>query len=161
MVFERLLSCRHVLPCQSIRIPAFFCRPSEAKECLLMMLGMHPNQDDMERWYAVSVKKVYCLSLFCNLLRKQCPEAAQNFAVDALLLENEALCRSMGATETTTEELNRISTTVSERVAALIQAVVNADTRIRAAQLEHEFNRLTYRNSTISNANNATVSNSA
>lgn len=126
--------------------------PSEAKEVLLMMLGMHPNQDDMERWYAVSVKKVYCLSLFCIMLRKLCPEAAQNFAVDALLLENEALCRSMGAAETTTDELNRISTTVSERVASLIQAAVKADTRIRSAQLEHEFNRLTYRNSTISNA---------
>lgn len=125
---------------------------SDGKEFLLTMLGMHPSQDDMERWYAVSVKKVYCLMLFCNLLRKLCPAAAQNAAVDALLRENETLCRSLVASETSTDELNRISTTVSERVAALIQSVVDADTRIRAAQLQHEFDRLTYRNSTMSNA---------
>jgi hypothetical protein len=123
-----------------------------AKEFLLTMLGMHPSQDDMERWYTVSAKKVYCLLLFCNLLRKLCPAAASNFAVDALLIENETLCRSLGATGTTSDEINRVSATVMERVAALTQAVVEADARIRAEQLQHEFDRLTYRNSTMSNA---------
>jgi hypothetical protein len=116
------------------------------------MLGMHPDQDDMERWYAVSVKKVYCLALFCNLLRKLCPAAVEQSAVQSLLVENESLCRSLSASSITTEEANRVSATVSERVAALIHSVVHADARIRAAQLEHEFERLTYRNSTMSNA---------
>lgn len=126
--------------------------PSEGKEFLLVMLGMHPSQNDMEHWYAKSVKKIYCLMLFCNLLRSLCPAAAQNFAVDALLIENETLCRSLGASCVTPEEMNRASATVSERVATLIQAVVHADGRIRDAQLQHEFARLGYRNSTMSNA---------
>lgn len=124
----------------------------EGKEFLLTMLGMHPDQDDMERWYAVSVKKVYCLARFCNLLRKLCPAAVEQPAVQSLLVENESLCRSLSAGSITTEEVNRVSATVSERVAALIQSVLHADARIRAAQLEHEFERLTYRNSTMSNA---------
>lgn len=125
--------------------------PSEGKEFLLIMLGMHPNQEDMERWYTVSIKKVYCLALFCNLLRKLCPDAAKNVHVEAMLAETELLCRSMGEIDNT-EELNRVSASVSERVAALIQVVVGADSRIRAAQLQHEFDRITYRNSTMSNA---------
>ena len=123
-----------------------------AKEFLLTMLGMHPSQDDMERWYAVSTKKIYCLMLFCNLLRKLCPTASQNFAVDALLIENETLCRSLGSHGTSSDEMNRVSATVMERVATLIQVVIDADHRIRAEQLQHEFDRLTYRNSTMSNA---------
>ena len=124
------------------------------KESLLTMLGMHPEQNDIERWYAVSVKQVYCLALFCNLLRIKCPQAMETGSVDALLTENETICRSLGVStgKTTVEEVNHLSSLVSERVAALIKAVVAADSRLRSEQLQHEFDRLTYRNSTMSNA---------
>jgi hypothetical protein len=125
----------------------------DGKEFVLTMLGMHPNQNDRERWHAVSVKKVYCLMLFCNLLRKLCPQAVQNDALNTLLTENEIVCRSLSVNHmAVVDDVHRVSKTVSERVASLINTIVDADTRIRAEQLQHEFGRLTYRNSTMSNA---------
>jgi Pyruvate/2-oxoacid:ferredoxin oxidoreductase delta subunit len=123
------------------------------KEFLLTMLGMHPRQNDMERWYVESVKKVYSLMLFCDLCRKLCPQAAQNDAVSTLLTENETRCRSLGVVCTTVlDDAHKVSTTVSERVAGLVKAIVDADSRIRAEQLQHEFDRITFRNSTMANA---------
>ena len=125
----------------------------DGKVFILTMLGIHPDQNDIERWFAVSMKKVYCLMLFCNLLRKLCPQAVQNDALNTLLTNNEALCRSLVVTHRdVVDDAYRVSTTVSERVITLIKASVVADSRIRAEQLQHEFDRLTYRNSTMSNA---------
>lgn len=108
----------------------------DGKEFILTMLGMHPNQNDRKRWYAVSVKKVYCLMLFCNLLRKLCPQAVQDNALNLLLTENETLCRSLVVTHMdVVDDAHRVSSTVSERVATLIRASVVADSRIRAEQL--------------------------
>jgi hypothetical protein len=48
--------------------------------------------------------------------------------------------------------ISMVSGMVPERVAQIIQHAVNIDPRIRAEQLEHEYERITLRNSTLLNA---------
>jgi hypothetical protein len=119
------------------------------KEFLILLLGMHLEQSSMEKFYASSVKNVYCLLMFCHCLREACPEALKNQALEQSVAANEELCRSLAGRPS---EISGVAAMVPERVAQMIQHVVQIDPRIRVQQLEHEYERIALRNSTLSNA---------
>jgi hypothetical protein len=121
------------------------------KEFLVVLFGMHPDQSSMENLYASSVKNVYCLLMFCHRLRQACPEALKSEALEMNVAANEELCRSL-ACRPHEMSTSMLSGMVPERVAQIIQHAVNVDPRIRTEQLEHEYERITLRNSTLSNA---------
>jgi hypothetical protein len=119
------------------------------KEFLIILFGMHLEQSSIEKFYASSVKNVYCLLMFCHCLREACPEALKNQALEKSVAANEELCRSLASRP---YEMSGVAAMVPERVAQIIQHVVQVDPRIRVQQLEHEYERITLRNSTLSNA---------
>lgn len=125
------------------------------KTFLVTSLGLHPDQTKMEHFYTTSIKNLYCLLLFCKRLREACPVALKDASVSQLVYENEELCRSLG---TMTDDLKALgqsrclSSSVTKRVAHLIQLVVKAEPRNRVDQLEHEYQRIFLWNSTLSNA---------
>jgi hypothetical protein len=119
------------------------------KEFLIILFGMHPEQSSMEKFYASSVKNAYCLLMFCGRLREACPEALTNQALEQSVAANEELCRSLASRP---HEVAAVAAMVPERVAKMIQHAVQVDPRIRVEQLEHEYERIALRNSTLSNA---------
>jgi hypothetical protein len=125
------------------------------KTFLVTTFGLHPDQTKMEHFYATSIKNVYCLMLFCKRLREACPGALKDESVSRLVSDNEELCRALGtATDDSKalEQAHSLSSSVPKRVANLIQVVVHAEPRNRVQQLEHEYQRITLWNSTLSNA---------
>jgi hypothetical protein len=69
------------------------------------------------------------------------------------LTENETLCRSLCVARTfVVDDAHKLSTTVSERVAELIKSIIDNDSRLRVEQLQHEFERIAFQNSTMANA---------
>ena len=127
---------------------------NEGKQFLTILFGMHNEQQSMEKFYASSVKNVYCLILFCNRLREACPIAFENSDLDKLVGENEQVCRSLASIEypKAVDHITRISKTLPERVTQLTKLAVQADPRLRIEQLQHEYQRILFRNSTLSNA---------
>jgi hypothetical protein len=119
------------------------------KEFLIILFGMHLEQSSMEKFYASSVKNAYCLLMFCRCLREACPEALKNQALEKSVAANEELCRSLASRP---NEMSGVAAMVPERVAQIIQHAVQVDPRIRVEQLEHEYERIALRNSTLSNA---------
>jgi hypothetical protein len=126
------------------------------KTFLVTTFGLHPDQTEMERFYATSIKNVYCLLLFCKRLREACRGALQNERVAKLVEENEQLCRTLGSMSNkdpkALEQAHALSSLVPKRVAKLIQLTVQAEYRNRVEQLEHEYERIALWNSTLSNA---------
>ena len=127
----------------------------DGKVFLVTAFGLHPEQAQMEHYYATSIKQLYCLLLFCHRLRKACPSALKDETVSKLILENETLCHDLGRTvddPKTLEQAHTLSLSVPKRVATLMNATFQAEPRNRVEQLQHEYDRITVWNSTLSNA---------
>lgn len=121
------------------------------KSFLVGMLGMHPKQSEIERYYLNSFKSIYCLLLFCQRLRLICPRPCEDSKIATMLESFDETCRAQ-AVSTALDDVHEASTKVAEKVAQLIDAFVAADSRIRPEQLQREFDRFTFQNSSFSNA---------
>ena len=116
------------------------------------MLGLHPDQDEMEQIYDTLVKPIYVLLRFChNKIRTSLPEALDSSSVQEMLQQTEQDCRSMGV-NATIQDLRRFLSKVPELVAKLIDTCVSHDPRVNPEQLQHEFDRLKVWNSSLANA---------
>jgi hypothetical protein len=114
------------------------------------MLGIHPNQIEMERRYDRLIKTSYVLLLFCRKIRASLPKALESASVQALLRQYEHECRPMS--NATPNSLQQLAVRVPELAAKLVESCVTADPRVRPEQLQHEFDRLKVWNSSMSNA---------
>ena len=140
-------------------IPANSFTPDDGKTWLVTLLGLHPSQDKLERFYTTSIKYVYCLSLFCHKIREACPVALKNASIADLVSGCELQCRSLGRMKTENftsrqiiQHAHVLSGSAPRLVATLIRRVVNAEPRHRVEQLEREWGRILLWNSTLSNA---------
>lgn len=132
---------------------------AQGREFLLTVFGLHPNQEELERVYTTSIKKLYCLMLFCQRLRLLCREALKDEGVNDLVSGIELQCRSMGKmTHETFSSSSQIltharalSTSVPRLVATLIQRIIQAEPRHRIEQLEREYDRIRLQNATLAN----------
>jgi hypothetical protein len=126
----------------------------EGKRFLVSMLGLHPDQGVIEHHYASSIRQCYCLLIFCHRLRQVCTDAFDNPDVARVVLRCEELCLSMGIQSgpTAVEEASKLSASVAQRVKNIVVLVSNANHRYRPDQLEHEYQRIVWQNSTFSNA---------
>eukprot|EP00977_Amphora_coffeiformis_P016476 scaffold5108_cov172-Amphora_coffeaeformis.AAC.25 len=133
------------------------------KAKLLAMLGTHPAQDMLESLYANHVKQIYCLLLYCQRIREACTTAVE-YSTDlvSMLDANEQDCLAAGYSasndDATTrisfdmDQCRRLSSQVSERVIRLMQSILQADHLIRPDQLQHEYERIVWHNTTYANA---------
>jgi hypothetical protein len=143
----------------SCEVPAGSFHPIDGKTWLSTLLGLHPSQEKLERFYSTSIKDVYCLMIFCQRIREACPVAVKDSSIADLVSGCELQCRSLGRMKTenfTSSQIIKhahvLSTSVPRLVATLIQRVVNAEPRNRVEQLEREWERISLWNSTLSNA---------
>jgi len=129
---------------------------NDGKEFLVVMLGLHPQQIEMERLYAESFKNLCCLRIFCLRIRQACSKAVQQSEkLSTLLQEGQTLCQSLSQMEYSNEAIPELQVAAQQAVrtvAQIQQLAVAADTHLRPAQLEHEYNRIVFQNSTLSNA---------
>ena len=132
---------------------------NDGRTWIVTMLGLHPQQDQLEGYYSTSIKDVYCLMLFCQRIRELCPLVLQHSATADLISGCELQCRSLGRMKTHDFPSSQIishaqaaSESVPRLVATLIRRVVHAEPRHRIEQLEREFERIRLWNSTLSNA---------
>jgi hypothetical protein len=89
--------------------PCPFVNP---KAFLLTMLGLHPNQTEMECTYDQLIKPSYILLLFCHKIRASLPKALESASVQALLRQYEHECRSMS--NATPDSLQQLAVRVPE-----------------------------------------------
>jgi hypothetical protein len=122
----------------------------QGKDFLVLLVGLHPRQLTIERCYSV-IKDTYCLLLFCARLQV-CSKALESEALAKLVGDTESSCRAVAnmSYQTALDETEHLSPT--ERSAHIMQLVVHADPGIRIEQLQHEYERILIRNSTLSNA---------
>lgn len=132
---------------------------TNTKRTLLAMLGTHPQQDCLEKLYHESIQQAYCLWLYCRRIREACRMAlTRSTDLSSLLQSTEQECFAVGCGGNTgdatadREEARRLSSHVGERVMRLIRAILRVDARIRPEQLQHEYERILWRNSTYANA---------
>jgi hypothetical protein len=120
---------------------------------LVTLFGLHPQQRDLERLYTSHFKNLYCLLLFCKRIREACPNAEKETVVEHLLSENEQLYAIFHSGDPDTlKKAISLSSSVSERIRNLIHVVNQTEPSNRVEQLEHEYQRIVARNSTLSNA---------
>ena len=125
------------------------------KSFLVSMLGLHPDQDTIENFYASTIKQCYCLLLFCRRLRQICSDDTfDNPDITREVSRCEELCSSMGSESGSgaIEKASTLSASVPRRIAHLISLVSDSNHRYRPDQLEHEYQRIQWQNSTYSNA---------
>lgn len=132
---------------------------TDGKTWLVTLLGMHPNQDELEHFFRSSVRDVLCLMVFCQRLRETCKRALEDSNVADLVAGCELQCRSLGRLKTTEftssqilQHAQSLAASVPQLVANLIKRVVHAEPRNRVEQLKREFERIQVWNSTLSNA---------
>jgi len=139
---------------------------SEGKEFLVILFGLHPQQTEMERFYAdAGVKDLYCLRLFARRIRQACAAAGveQSSKLSALLQETEQyVCETLveaaaknGTTITTKQKkLQQAAARCAGTVAQIRQLAVASDPQhgLRESQVDHEYHRILLHNSTLSNA---------
>ena len=123
----------------------------DGKAFMLAMIGMHPDHTELERQYQQCFKTVYCLMLLCRRIRLLCSKACEDKDVTTLLDSLESDGRVLGQSGTI-QSTHAFASKVPEKVAALIDACVKADGTIRPEQLEREYDRFTFHNSTFTNA---------
>lgn len=121
---------------------------TSGKSYLITMLGLHPDQNQLEKWYSTIIKKLYSLKLFLAKVNQVCAKAIENDKVGKLISDYTLFL----GTCLTLEECQAGAATVSEKVATLITACVEVDHRIRPEQLEKEYERMVLWNSTYTNA---------
>lgn len=124
-----------------------------AREFLIVMFGLYPHQETLERLYTSSFKMVFSLLLFCDRLREACPDALQDTEVQKLVDQAETECRLLGTSslDSISEQIYAASRKVPEKIARLIQTAVQSDPRLRVEQLQHEHERILCCYSTVSN----------
>ena len=140
---------------------------SEGKEFLVILFGLHPQQTEMERFYAdAGVKDLYCLRLFARRIRQACAVAGveQSAKLLALLQETEQyVCETLAeaaaakngtAITTKKEKLQQAAARCACTVAQIRQLAVASDPQhgLRESQVDHEYHRILLHNSTLSNA---------
>ena len=138
---------------------------------LVSMLGLHPDQNAVERCYAASARDIYCLVLFCQKIRTSCSKAMEDARVMEMISKYEDECHSLVSVAndshghdiyvastspegvaSSSPSLHGLPSTVSERVSSLMTAIARADHNIRRDQLQREYDRIKSLNSTYANA---------
>lgn len=134
---------------------------NDGKEFLLMTLGLHIQQKDLELNYKEGTKDVYCLLLFCKRLcdeydTDQNDSATTDNTVVRLLRKIEETFQSVKESHPAHSRSNefRSSRFVEEQVTALIDIATNIQgkRRFRAEEWRREYQRIRVCNCTISNA---------
>lgn len=140
-------------PALSIYKDSCLADPSDDSDYafLQILLGLHPHQDALESFYESTLRPRYCLWLYCRRLREACPRAlASSPSLGACVRQCEEDCRGPLRNDTIDSPPGRACD--EPRVAALMHAVRAADPRLRTQQLQHEYERLAWRNATLANA---------
>lgn len=126
-----------------------------SKEYLVVMLGLHPCQMEMEGAYREQFQEPYCLYRFCQRLRSTCVQSVQSNATFANSLETterscleylQAQCKN--ETRTTTPS----SSSGSFLPQDLMEITLHANHGLRREQLQHEYDRIVQHHSSLSNA---------
>merc|ERR1712238_345013 len=110
----------------------------DGKEFLLVTFGLHPKQEEIEKYYSLFVKGPYCINLFCQKIRqiynvKSSKEGHNNVCDDLkrLLNEIERTCQLVKNTQQ-----NNMYSSAEDRVDALIQLTIKVKGR------KHKFVRV-------------------
>ena len=126
---------------------------AEGRIFLVTMLGLHPDQSQLESLYSSTFRQIYCLGLFCKRLKEICRSAFtkndNKTTLEEMISNNESTCRN---SISTLQEARRLSSATPKLVSQMIQLAVEMDAKYRAEQLEHEYQRIQVWNSTFSNA---------
>lgn len=137
------------------------CPLKDGNEFLLVTLGLHTQQKDLESNYKECTKDVYCLLLFCKRLRDeydpdQNDSAATDNTVLRLLRKIEEIFQFVKESRSAHSKNNqfRSSKFVEEQVSSLIDIATNIQgkRRFRVEEWRREYQRIRVCNCTISNA---------
>jgi hypothetical protein len=115
---------------------------------ILTMLGLHPNQLEMEEHFTNYVKPIYSLLLFCRYLGQVLGDTSCTKQIADMLEIYESSISSLD----TLEAMHAYTLLVPEKTATLLEACIQTNPRIRTAQLQKELERLALWTSTLSNA---------
>ena len=149
---------------------------------LMALLGLHPDQNAIEKCYSTTVREVYCMKLFCQHVRSALGGSdcsSSNEKIDKLLaaLEGEIdtsipitnaditanLVLAYGAgTDSpnsvassllaTMNNLQRLASSASKTMSSLIPDLSEAEHNLRPDQLQREYDSIRSHNSTYANA---------
>ena len=153
---------------------------SPGKTFLSALLGLHPDQNEIEQWYSTTVREVYCLKLFCQHVRSALGgSSSYKDKVDKLLVALEDSIRgavvvadavsdedaadfvSLGtdspkavasSLSATISNLQRLASSVSKTMLSLIPEISQAEHNLRLDQLQREYEGIRSHNSTYTNA---------
>lgn len=119
------------------------------KAFILAMLGVHPQQKDLEHVYKTCIQSMYVFKLFLFSLRRASPKALKDIhKIDEVNKLIEAYSqRLQGLTKNNPQAVD-----FTAEATTLISVVCKVDTRFRIDQLRSEYRRLEVLNSTFSNA---------
>jgi len=149
---------------------------------LMALLGLHLDQNAIEKWYSSTVREVHCMKLFCQHVRSasgDCGSSNANEKVGKLLsaLEGE-IDSSISITNAditadpvsakgkgtespnavasslsaTINNLQRLASSASKTMSSLIPALSDAEHNLRPDQLQREYESIRSHNSTYANA---------
>ena len=152
---------------------------SPGKTYLSALLGLHPDQNEIEQWYSTTVREVYCLKLFCQHVRSALGGSSYKDKVDKLLVALEDSIRSAvtvadavsdedaadfvslgtdspkavaSSLSATISNLQRLASSASKTMLSLIPEISQAEHNLRPDQLQREYEDIRSHNSTYANA---------
>jgi hypothetical protein len=122
---------------------------SNGRAFLLAMLGMHPEQEELEHAFKTYIQPMYIFKVFLLSLRRASPTALKDIMkgdeVDKIFEDY-----TLGVQELT--NYNPCKVDFTTEAATMISYFCKVDTRFRVDQLQNEYRRVKQSNSTFSNA---------
>ena len=137
----------------------------EGRNYLLMCIGMHHTQLPLESAYLTIIKSIYCLVLFIKRMRSVRKNDMDNIDVmeivspweksvekEVLLSNNMNEAKKEGESKDIKSTMQELSDSSTHIISQLLSKLTEIDHSLRADQLLHEYNRISYENCTLANA---------
>ena len=105
------------------------------RDYLLVMLGIHPDQEQREECYRQQFREQYCIQRFLVRLQSACPKAMNDPDVKSWV-----------------EDKKRNGQLSDKSITTLMKQMQQADHRLRQEQLDHELERIRWSHCTLANA---------
>ncbi|CAJ1958808.1 unnamed protein product [Cylindrotheca closterium] len=130
---------------------------------LVAMFALHPHQEEMEKVYKMYLRNLYSLFLFCQRMRQvsrkdgdqleEIVREEEKLLCGLLLLSKKPTCTREGIEDERRKRMEEISASIPSRIPTFLQEIHNAHPQQhRIEVLEHEYQRICSRTSTLSNA---------